>query len=124
MFEKDKKASGKAPKATVETGSAQPEEEPTAAPEPEEPSEQGRRSLSGSANATRAWLRRTFPGHENAVLWGIVGFVAAILIFVVGFWQTLFVAILVTVGVSFGQYLDGDPKIWRAVSKLFTDNRS
>ena len=57
------------------------------------------------------WVSRAVPGHEHAVLGGIAGLVIALLIFLVGIWQTVFVTLLVCAGVAFGQYLDGDPKI-------------
>lgn len=73
--------------------------------------------------AAQGWLHATFPGHENAALGGLCGLVVAILVFAIGFWQTLFVTICVLVGVAIGQYADGNPKVVRAVSKLFQDNR-
>lgn len=61
--------------------------------------------------AAESWLHETFPGHENAVLCGVLGLIVAILLFAIGFWATLLVALCVTVGVAIGQLLDGDPKI-------------
>lgn len=68
----------------------------------------------------RAWLHATFPGHENAFIWGCIGFVVALLLFAIGFWRTLVVVLLVVVGVAFGQVLDGDPKIINTVRGLFS----
>ena len=42
--------------------------------------------------AAEAWLHKTFPGHENAVLCGFLGLIVAILLFAIGFWATLLVA--------------------------------
>lgn len=61
--------------------------------------------------AAEAWFHKTFPGHENAVLCGFLGLIVAILLFAIGFWATLLVALCVTIGVAIGQMLDGDPKI-------------
>lgn len=69
------------------------------------------------------WLSQTFPGHEHAILGGLCGVLAAVLIFVVGFWQTLFVALLAVVGVALGQYLDGDPKLVNLVRRLISEGR-
>lgn len=69
------------------------------------------------ARAT-GWLEGIAPGHGNAIFFGIVGLVAGILIFTVGFWETLVLVILVLVGVTFGQWLDGDPRIWNALMGL------
>lgn len=65
------------------------------------------------------WVHETFPGHENAVIGGFVGFLVALLFFVIGFWRTLLVVLLVAVGVAFGQVLDGDPKIINTLRGLF-----
>ncbi len=77
-------------------------------------------SFRQGVDAARSWVSRTFPGNENAFLGGVLGFLVAILIFAIGFWRTLFVIVLVTVGVCVGQQMDGDPKLWNAVRKLFS----
>ncbi|MBP3893970.1 MAG: DUF2273 domain-containing protein [Atopobiaceae bacterium] len=74
----------------------------------------------GSASGPYAWISKVAPGHEHAVLGGICGLVFAVLFFVIGFWQTLFVALLVVVGVAFGQYLDGDPRIVNLIRRALT----
>lgn len=61
--------------------------------------------------AVQGWIHATFPGHENAVLCGFAGFLAALLLFIIGFWETLLLVLCITVGVALGQQLDGDPKI-------------
>lgn len=65
-----------------------------------------------------AWLNATFPNNRGAVLGGVVGLIIALLFFAIGFWHTLFIAVLVLIGVAVGQYVDGDPKLVRAISKL------
>lgn len=82
------------------------------------------RGLAGAVLSLRQWLTQTFPGHENAVLFGFLGFIIAILIFIIGFWRTLFIALVVVVGVAIGQQLDGDPKIINAIRNLIRENRS
>ena len=67
-----------------------------------------------------AWVRRTFPGHENAFWGGVVGLLAAVAFFVLGIWRTLVIVVLVVAGVAVGQALDGDAKIVRALRNLFT----
>lgn len=71
----------------------------------------------------RAWMSATFPGKEKVVLGGLAGALIAILIFIVGIWRALLIALFVVIGVAVGQYLDGDPKILRAVHKFITDWR-
>ena len=68
-----------------------------------------------------AWVSRTFPGHENAFLGGVCGVLVAIVMAAIGFWRTLLLVILVLIGVAIGQQADGDPKILRALGKLFRD---
>ena len=65
------------------------------------------------------WLKHNFPGHEYAVSFGFLGLITAILLFLVGFWRTLLVVILVTLGVAIGQKFDGDPKIFTFFHNLF-----
>ena len=65
-------------------------------------------------------IGRIAPGHEHAVLGGLFGLVFAVLFFVIGFWQTLLVALLVFIGIAFGQYLDGDPKIINFIRRALT----
>ena len=69
----------------------------------------------------RAWLEDTFPGNVNAVIFAVLGLIVALLLFVIGIWRTLVLVILVAMGVAFGQYLDGDPKIVRFFTTLFSD---
>lgn len=71
----------------------------------------------------KAWMAKTFPGHVHAVVGGLCGLLVAILFFVFGFWKTLFVCLLVMIGVAFGQYLDGDPRIVDFIRKLVSEGR-
>ena len=65
-----------------------------------------------------SWLAETFPNSRHAVIGGLCGLVVALLIFAIGLPRTLLIALLVTCGVACGQYLDGDPKIARAIQNL------
>ena len=67
-------------------------------------------------------MSRTFPGHENAFLGGVCGFLVAIVMAAIGFWRTLLLVLLVLIGVAIGQQADGDPKILRALGKIFRDH--
>lgn len=78
-------------------------------------------SQSGVDKAS-AWVSRTFPGHENAFLGGVCGLLVAIVMAAIGFWRTLLLVLLVLIGVAIGQQADGDPKILRALGKLFRDH--
>lgn len=46
--------------------------------------------------------------HPHATLYGIIGFVVAVLILVIGLWDTLVIAVFVFVGTVIGQMVDGD----------------
>ena len=56
--------------------------------------------------ATAPYLEK----HSHTVLYGIVGFVAAALILIVGFWPTVLLAVFAAVGVVIGRYRYGDQK--------------
>lgn len=84
----------------------------------------GSTGFSDAVRSIRSWVSQSFPGHENAVIFGFLGFVIAILIFVIGFWRTLFITLVVVAGVAVGQKLDGDAKIINAIRKLIRDNRN
>ncbi len=68
------------------------------------------------------WLSKAFPGREYAVLGGLAGLVIALLMFFLGFWKVLFVALVVLVGIAIGQYLDGDPKLVNFLRRIFTES--
>jgi uncharacterized membrane protein len=76
-------------------------------------------AFSHARSATTHWLSNNFPGHENAVFGGICGLIVAVLVFAIGFWQTLFVVICVLIGVAIGQYLDGNPTVVKAFRRMF-----
>jgi uncharacterized membrane protein len=65
-------------------------------------------------------IEEHFPGHGNAILCGLAGLLIALLIFGIGFWRTVFLTILVVVGVALGQQMDGDPRIINALKRLFS----
>lgn len=56
--------------------------------------------------------------HGHAVLYGIVGFVVAALILIVGFWPTVLLALFAAIGVAIGQYRDGDRRTQTAFKNL------
>ena len=65
-----------------------------------------------------------FIGHEHAILGGLAGLAIAFLMFTIGFWKTLFITLLVAVGVAIGQLIDGDPKIINVLRRLIGALRS
>lgn len=91
-------------------------EGPTSFSESPQPRDSGRRALV-------AWLRERVAGHENATLGGICGLAVALLVFSVGILRALFVVLCVSIGVIIGQAFDGNPKVIRALRRIFSDNR-
>lgn len=69
-------------------------------------------------NLKSAWLSY-YPKHRNAVIYGLLGFIVAILILTVGFWPILLVVLLTAAGVIYGRYQDGNPKVCAFFDHLF-----
>lgn len=70
-----------------------------------------------------AWLHTTFPGREHAVIGGVCGLIAALLIFWIGVWRVLLIVVCVAVGVAFGQLFDGKPRLLKLIKDMFRDKR-
>lgn len=122
--------SDKSPKPKVELGT------PVPAPKTQaEGKEQGKagNAASGDSGAAgsaaagfsrvSAWVSKTFPGHENAFWGGVLGLVAAVVLLAFGILKTLIVVVLVVAGIAVGQLVDGDPKLIRALQRLFSNNQ-
>lgn len=119
--------SDKSPKPKVELGAA-PEAAPaTGQGNVEDAGGKDGASSAGSAQAgfsrVSAWVGKTFPGHENAFWGGVFGLVAAVVLLAFGILKTLIVAVLVVAGIAVGQLVDGDPKLIRALQRLFSNNQ-
>ena len=61
--------------------------------------------------------------HPHTVLYGLIGFVLAVLILVIGLWDTIVIAVFVAVGAIIGQMVDGDNAIVNFFSRLFSGRR-
>lgn len=61
--------------------------------------------------------------HPHTVLYGLIGFVLAVLILVIGLWDTIVIAVFVIVGAVIGQMVDGDNAIVNFFSRLFGGRR-
>ncbi len=104
-----------------EQGPKRTDEAPTSEATANDPQEQAAQRV--RPKNPLAWLPRVLSGHEHAALGGLCGLLIAVLVFVVGFWRTLFVTVLVVVGVAVGQYLDGDPRLVKLVRKVLAELR-
>lgn len=106
--------------------------QPAAAPQAEQPRERdsaGREfhetptsekpvAEPGAWSRFSAWFSSTFPNSRHAVIGGACGLVVALLLFTIGVFKTVVIALLVTLGVACGQYADGDPKLVNLVREL------
>lgn len=133
------------PKPTVATVATKPSPAPAAAPasaptpasaKREEPQAQQRTAdtpsdvIANAASETKrdkgvyASMKRAVSPyvehHSHAVLYGILGFVAAALILIIGFWPTVLLAVFAAIGVLIGKYRDGD-RATRQQMKHFLD---
>ena len=61
--------------------------------------------------------------HPHTVLYGLIGFVLAVLILVIGLWDTIVIAVFVIVGAIIGQMVDGDNAIVNFFSRLFSGRK-
>lgn len=66
--------------------------------------------------ATDIW--KYTEAHPHTVLFGLVGFVLALLVFIIGFWTTLVLALFILIGVAIGQIVDGDGVFARLFQRL------
>lgn len=107
----------------------EPDETATSATEQDEAADGAANPEPASPKAAKvaasvvSWPSRFFPGHEHAAWGGLCGIVIAILVFVVGFWKTLFVTVMACVGITLGQCLDGDPKIINFIRRMIDELR-
>lgn len=85
----------------------------------------------GGASRTNRWKCSAFTSfkqiaspymerHGHAVLYGFIGFLIAVLILIIGFWQTFLLVVFAAVGVVVGCYRDGNPTVRRKL-KDFID---
>lgn len=107
------------PRADEQSGQAQDKKPAASKGAPDSTSNKKKQPVQGLA----AYLTRFAPNHENALLGGLMGLIVAVLMFVAGFWRTLFVVVMVTVGVAIGQYLDGTPKIINFIRRVIAEFR-
>ena len=59
--------------------------------------------------------------HPFTVAYGTVGLVLALLILIIGLWDTIVIAVFVMVGAMIGQIRDGDNGIVNFFRRLFGD---
>lgn len=62
-------------------------------------------------------------GHPFTVTYGFTGLVLAVLILLIGLWDTIVIAVFVVVGAMIGQIRDGDNGIVNFFSRIFNGRR-
>ncbi len=95
--------------------------EPMATPEEVTPEEEDvdLREAVGFIKGLGIMMWRYAESHPHTVLYGFIGFVLAVLILVLGLWNTIIIAVFVVVGAMLGQARDGDNAIVNFFGKLF-----
>lgn len=68
-------------------------------------------------NAKRAWFKY-YNKHRNQVVFATVGLLLGAGLLIIGFWPTLLLAVLITIGVLYGRYKDGDPRMMITVKNV------
>ncbi len=124
----------KAPKAIIEP--VDPVEEPVEAATAEGTSQQDSSQVSDKKTTGRfqdatvgffegvgraAWAYA--DAHPHATLYGIIGFVLAVLVLVIGLWDTIVIAVFVAVGTIIGQMVDGDNAVVNFLSRVINGRR-
>lgn len=61
-----------------------------------------------------------YPKNRNTVVYACVGLIIALGFLSIGFWRTLLIGLLMTCGIAYGQYRDGNPRIVRFFVKMFS----
>lgn len=61
--------------------------------------------------------------HPHATLYGLLGFVLAVLILVIGLWDTIVIALFVGVGTIIGQMVDGDNAAVNFIARILNGRR-
>ncbi len=65
------------------------------------------------------WAQR----HPRLIIGGVLGGILGILFHWLGFWDTLVLLLLVTLGVIIGKYLDERKEVGQVLDRLFTSEQ-
>lgn len=112
----------RAPRLSVETGPIDGGEGPVEAPDRPVPliTDAELQGAVGFIRGVGAMAWRFAAGHPYTVAYGFTGLVLAVLILVVGLWDTIVIAVFVVVGAMIGQIRDGDNGMVKFFSRLFS----
>lgn len=99
----------------VEGQAADSKDMPAAVESPVAESRQATSSAANDAKEARVFAASSWSdyycNHRNAVVYGIAGGVVGLSILVFGFWPVVLIVITAAIGIAYGQYRDGDPRI-------------
>lgn len=130
--ESDQEASEPEPFRPAETSAAveddeashpTPSVEPTQRRDPRETGAAARKGLTDAVGKVVSMFDGVAPGHSNTIIFGIIGVIAALLLFSVGFWRMIVLVLFILVGVAIGESLDGDPRIINMVKGFFNSKK-
>ncbi len=79
----------------------------------------GSPTFDGITEKARSYLN----GHEHAVVYGIIGIVAAVLILTIGFWPVLLLAVFAAIGIAIGKFRDSGSNMQTAARSLVNSIR-
>ena len=65
------------------------------------------------------WIQR----HPRMFVGGVIAFIAGLLYHWLGFWDTLVLITLVTIGLIVGKYLDERKELGQVLDRLFTSDQ-
>lgn len=76
-------------------------------------------TFDGITEKARSYL----DGHGHAVVYGIIGVVAAVLILTIGFWPVLLLAVFAAIGIAIGKFRDSGSNMQTAARSLVNSIR-
>lgn len=66
-------------------------------------------------------VKPCFDKHRHAIVYGIIGIVAAILILTIGFWPVFLLAVFAAIGIAIGKFRDSGTSM-QSAARFLTNN--
>ena len=77
----------------------------------------------GTLASLRHAVILTLEKHGHAIAYGLLGFLIALLILLIGFWPTFLLSIFAAIGVLIGTYQDGSIQLKRLLARILRNFR-
>lgn len=77
----------------------------------------------GTLASLRHDIILTLEKHGHAIAYGLLGFLIALLILLIGFWPTFLLSIFAAIGVLIGNYQDGSIQLKRLLARILRNFR-